>query len=627
VDHLRTLERSRAIRFRIRDSVAQRIHRLYGRRAALVEAMVLGKRGDIPRDLRSQFADAGLAHLLAISGLHVGILTGWVVLVLQWAGIGRRRWLIAAALTWGYVLVLGFPMPATRAAAFVTIYSIARHRQRHPSPVGVLAVAVTAVVHMNPGAVTAVGAWLSVAAVWGTGWGSRMLPPGLRRLRIAKLAASSLGAVLATSPVTAYAFGAVAPIGLLSNLVAIPLAAIAVPGIMASLAFGGILAGGAGLVLLLIERVAAWSAAVPAGHLVGVAGAGFALPWAILLLGVVWLARRQRDVRRLWKRLLLGLAVASWALVVADACPADGRSSGLTIHVLDVGQGDAIAVRTPGDRWVLVDGGPRTRTWDAGQRVVVPFLRRRGADHLASVILTHGDADHVGGVPAVLRSLGATLVLDPGQPLASALYGEYLATVDAMGADWNAARAGDTITVDSVVFAVLHPESEWMEHQFEPNENSVVIHLRYGCFDALLSGDIGHVVERALLRSVPKVEVLKVGHHGSQGSTSLAWLQALEPSAAVISVGRNRFGHPAPTVLELLRSQGIGTWRTDAGGTVTIRTDGRYLRIRQESQGRVRCLIRRLLRSSGSSSSRSGCTLRPPVTLPICSTPSPLPAK
>jgi competence protein ComEC len=259
--------------------------------------------------------------------------------------------------------------------------------------------------------------------------------------------------------------------------------------------------------------------------------------------------------------------------------------------------------------------------------VVVPFLRRRGADHLASVILTHGDADHVGGVPAVLRSLGATLVLDPGQPLASALYGEYLATVDAMGADWNAARAGDTITVDSVVFAVLHPESEWMEHQFEPNENSVVIHLRYGCFDALLSGDIGHVVERALLRSVPKVEVLKVGHHGSQGSTSLAWLQALEPSAAVISVGRNRFGHPAPTVLELLRSQGIGTWRTDAGGTVTIRTDGRYLRIRQESQGRVRCLIRRLLRSSGSSSSRSGCTLRPPVTLPICSTPSPLPAK
>jgi competence protein ComEC len=623
VTRLRELAHSQAWRFRIRATIARRIQQLYGDRAALVEAMVLGRRGDVSRSLRSQFADAGLAHLLAISGLHVGILAGWLVLVLRWIGIGRRRWLVAALLTWGYVLLLGFPTPATRAAAFVTIYSVARHRQRHPPAMGVLAVAVTVVMHVNPGAATAVGAWLSVAAVWGTGWGGRLLPISVRRSALAKLAASSVGAVLATAPITAYSFGAVAPIGLLSNLIAIPLAAVAVPGVMASLAFGEVVAGGAGLALMLIERVAALSASVPGGHIVGVAGAGFALPWVLILVVVVWGARHRRDMTRLRRKLLVGAAVSSWGLVIAAVWQPSGQSNALSLYVLDVGQGDAIAIRTPRGKWLLVDGGPRTRTWDAGRNVVLPFLRRRGVGHLSAVVVTHGDADHVGGIPSVLQSLGADFVLEPGQPLSSSLYGEYLSTVDADGVNWRAARAGDTVTVDSVVLAVLHPDTGWVGRQFEPNENSVVIHLRYGCFDALLTGDIGHVVERALLQSVQKVDVLKVGHHGSAGSTSAEWLQALSPLAAVISVGRNRFGHPAPVVLELLQEHRVPTWRTDEGGMVTINTDGRYLRIEQESEGRLRCLIRRLLRSSASSSSRSGCTLKPPVISPICSTPSP----
>jgi competence protein ComEC len=448
-----------------------------------------------------------------------------------------------------------------------------------------------------------------------------MLPMSLKRSAIAKLAASSLGAVLATAPITAYAFGAVAPIGLLSNLFAIPLAAVAVPGVMASLFFGEVIAGGAGLVLMLIERVAALSASVPGGHFVGVAGPGFALPWVLVLLGVVWGARQRHDLTKLRRKLFVGMVVSSWGLAITAMWPPGGQADALSLHVLDVGQGDAIAIRTPRGKWLLVDGGPRTKTWDAGRSVVVPFLRRRGVGHLSAVVVTHGDADHVGGIPAVLQSLGADFIMEPGQPLSSSLYGEYLATVAGSGADWRAVRAGDTVTVDSVVLAVLHPDTGWVGRQFEPNENSVVIHLRYGCFDALLSGDVGHLVERALLESVQKVDVLKVGHHGSAGSTSAEWLRALAPSAAVISVGLNRFGHPAPVVLELLREHGVQAWRTDQGGTVTISSDGRYLRIEQESEGRVRCLIRRLLRSSGSSSSRSACTLRPPAISPICSMP------
>ncbi len=623
VTHHRELARPPLWRYRVRDTVAERIRRLYGERAALVEAMVLGRRDDIARSVRSQFADAGLAHLLAISGLHVGILAGWLVLALRVLGINRWRWVGAALLTWGYVLLLGFPTPATRAAAFVSIYAVARLRQRHPSPLGVLAVAVGVVLQLNPEAATAVGAWLSVAAVWGTGWGGRLLSARLRRSSLARLIASSFGAVAATAPITAYAFGAVAPVGLLSNLVAVPLATIAVPGVLVSLAGGGIMASGAGLALMCIERVASVAASLPGGHVVGMPGATFAVPWAVGLFGAIWALRRRRSLGRDLRRVMVTGALASWGLVVVTAWPRGDRTNDLTMHVLDVGQGDAIAIRTPRGQWLVVDGGPRRSTYDAGRSVVAPFLRRMGARRLSAVIVTHGDADHVGGIPAVLDAFEVDLLLEPGQPLASEPYREYLATVDAAGIEWQVARAGDTVVVDSVTLAVIHPDASWIAGQLEPNENSVVVHLSYGCFDALLTGDVGHVAERALLNSVGQVDVLKVGHHGSAGSTSREWLRALHPAAAVISVGPNRFGHPAPEVLGLLHEHAVDTWRTDAGGAVTIRTDGRYLRIQQESDGSLQCLIRRLSRSNGSSSSRNGCTPRPPVISPICSMPSP----
>ena len=623
VTRFRTLGQHRSVRFRLRDTVRRRIETLYGERAPLIEAMVLGRRDDIGPALRQEFADAGIAHLLAISGLHVGILAGWLLFLLGWSGVGKWRWPVAAALTWGYVLLLGFPTPASRAAAFLTIFAVARHRQRHPSSAAVLAVAVVVVLLLDPGAATAVGAWLSVAAVWGTRWGNQLLPTRLRRVDWARLLASSCGAVAATSPITAYAFGAVAPIGLVSNLVAIPLAAIAVPGVMASLLLGGILAGGAGLVLFAIERVATVAAAVPAGHITGVAGPGFALPWLALLGASVWVSRRAGSWVRLRRRLLWGVAAGAWSAVAMGLWPTFGDGRALVINVLDVGQGDAIAIRTPRGRWILVDAGPRTSTFDAGRNIVVPFLRRNGARAVTLVAVTHGDADHLGGVPAVLRSFESEMVVESGQPLASGLYGEFHAAIEAGGADWRAARAGDTIVVDSVVLAVLHPTSDWVARQFEPNENSVVIHLSYGCLDVLLTGDAGHVVERALLDIVGEVDVLKVGHHGSAGSTSAEWLEKLRPRAAVVSVGRNRYGQPAPEVLELLQDRGVPVWRTDRGGTVTVRSDGRYLSVGQGEQislwGRLRCRIRRLLRSSGSFSSRSGCTPRPPVISPICS--------
>jgi competence protein ComEC len=638
VHHVRLLPRPRPWRFRIRALVQRRIRVLYGARAGLVDALVLGRRDDVPPGLRQTFADAGLAHLLAISGLHVGILSSWLLLVLKRIGLGEHRWLPTVALTWAYVALLGAPAPAMRAAGFLSLYAVARVRQRHPPLSAIVALSLLVILAIDPRAATSVGLWLSMAAVLGTSWGTRVTS----RLRwshpVARLAASSCGAVLFTAPITAFAFGAVAPVGILANLVAIPLASIAVPAVFLSLVGGGLVAGGAGVALAAVERVAATAAALPGACMTGLPGVRFALPWMLVLGAALYLTGRDGSVlsrprqgRRRLHRLLVLAALGVWGGAVLPVWRGWRGATTLEIHVLNVGQGDAILLRTPSDRWILVDGGPRTARFDAGARVVLPFLRRHGARALAAVFVSHGDADHLGGVPRVLDGTDVGLVVEPGQPLGTALYLEYLATVDARGIEWRVARAGDTITIDSLVLAVLHPRGDWVRDEFEPNENSVVIHLRYGCFDALLAGDAGARVERELHPTVPQVEVLKVGHHGSAGSTTVEWLAELEPEVAVISVGPNRYGHPAPGVLERLAARDVAIRRTDRGGTVTIRTDGRYYSV---DQGRPTTLLRSLLcrirqssRSSGSSSNRSGCILRPPVISRTCSMTLPSPQR
>jgi competence protein ComEC len=638
VDHARVLAGPRALRFRLRDRAARRIERLYGPRAPLVKALVLGARDDLDPKWRQTFADAGVAHLLAISGLHVGIVAAWVALAA--GAVVRREWAawLAVAFTWTYVGLLGLTAPAVRAAALVTVAAAARLRHRHPPPEAILAVTALAVLVADPLAATEVGAWLSVAATWGTGGAVRWLHRRAGRGRggprspVLVLCAASVGATLATAPLAAFAFGSVAPIGVVTNLVVVPLAGLAVPAVFASLLVGGPLAAGAGLVLAAIERVATIASTVPLGRIEGVPGLAFALPWALLLAAVVWAARHPWLPRTGWARAIALGAVGAWAAAAVPALIARSRDRGFAIFVLDVGQGDGIVLRTPHGHWVVVDGGPHTPVEDAGRSIILPFLRRHGVHGLDLVVATHGDADHLGGIPAIIAALVPDLVIEPGQPDGTPLYLAYLRSVDAAGVDWRAARAGDTILLDSVRLAVLHPSTRWMATHLATNENCVVLRVSYGRFDAVLTGDAGIPAESALVKVTRPSEVLKVGHHGSAGATGEAWVEAVRPRVAVISVGaHNRYGHPSPQVLRRLAAHGIAVFRTDRGGTVTIRSDGRYFEVTQGMPPpfpeAMWCWVRRLLPSSGSSSSRNACAPRRRASFPTFSTTSPSPPR
>jgi competence protein ComEC len=245
-----------------------------------------------------------------------------------------------------------------------------------------------------------------------------------------------------------------------------------------------------------------------------------------------------------------------------------------------VGQGDAAAIRTPAGRWVLVDGGPKTPRFDAGSGRVVPFLRRHGANRLSLLVLSHGDADHLGGVPAVLAALPADAVIEPGEAAPKPLYREFLSLVSRRSTSWRAARAGESLEADGVRFRIWHPDSAWLARGEKANENSVVLTVEYGRFRALFPGDAGLPMESLLAGNIGDVTLLKVGHHGSRTATGPEWLRAVRPEICLVSVGRNTYGHPSPRVLADLERAGCEYWRTDLAGDVTVETDGQQVTVR-----------------------------------------------
>ncbi len=564
---------------RLRTWISRTVARLYGARAGLVEALLVGRRGGIDPTLNAEFARSGLVHLLSISGFHVGIVFGWATLILKALRIRRGpAAAAAAAVVFLYVAFLGWPAPAARAALLCGLGSWCAWRQRMPAAVPLLGLTCLGVTLIDPWAVFDLGGWLSAAAFWGalgfTRWSDRAIGTGAGW----RMLFASLGATLATAPLTAASFGSVALAGIGLNFLAVPLAALAVPAVLASVVvapllapFARVLAAGGGLGLAGIEALARVGSVLPLGAIPSAPGPASAIPWVVVLLAALWALGRRNTSRR------AGLRVGwvAGAVGVASLIPAPGWFSadggrGLALHFLSVGQGDAALIRTPSGRWILVDAGPADERKNAGRDVILPFLVRHGVRRLAAFVLSHAHLDHVGGAPAVLRQVPADLILEPAEPVDEPHYLELLDLAAARGYPWRPARAGDSLLIDGVLLKVLHPDTTWARWHDDLNDDSAVLLLRSGSFEALLAGDLGVRAESLLAGRVGRVDLLKVGHHGSRTSSGVPWLRELEPRAAIVSVGVNRYGHPAPEALERLAEAHAEVWRTDRDGTVTV---------------------------------------------------------
>jgi competence protein ComEC len=515
--------------------------------AALAVAMTLGERRDLG-ETYGEFQRAGLAHALALSGLNVAILAGFFVLVLY--RLGHWRYLVTLAILLLYLLLVG-PQPSlVRAVIMGGLVLLGLFLGK--GKVAVLpTLSLALFIHLlfEPYAIFSLSAQLSYLAVLGMALVLPSLPrlEGWRNWLWASVSVT-FAAQLFILPLLLHHFHQLPLVSPISNLLVLPILNLLVPLGFVKLVLGGVLAGPVELLSQLTLALVGWLANGPQLRWGEIGATGFAL----YFLGILpLLAALYRRIGWPWAGALTATAVL--ASLLPQTVP---RAE---LWQLDVGQGDATLIRLPGRVEILVDGG---RDWAYPR--LESALRALGVDDLDLVIATHPDADHVQALPMVMRNFPVgTLVTGPrvrGDELDDALH----QAVRRYRVQVVFARAGAELEIAGANLRFLGPQG----HEVEDNERSLVFVLEYGGRKALFTGDAPVSAEARW--AVEKVDILKVGHHGSDTSTGEQLLQSFQPRVAVIGVGNNPYGHPTRSVLERLSRHGLEIRRTDLEGAVRI---------------------------------------------------------
>jgi competence protein ComEC len=573
---------------RVRARAARAIDKTFGDDAPLARALLIADQRQIPTEMRDRYAAAGLIHMLSISGLHVAVIAAAMELLFQVARLSRKASLFGAFVTTAiYVAVIGAPPPALRSAAMLGAAMASRVWQRPTSPWAAWALGAF-VPLVLPRTAIDVGYQLSVLGMCalvaaGALW-RRHLSTKVNGWKgnLARELVTSLIACAVTAPLVAWVFGRVSLIAPVSNLIAAPVITLAQPILFLALLTAPMhrvavfLAQSVHPLLFLFDWIAWRAASIPGAALTVSTTIVTAILGAVAAVALIVACSSRFPT----KPAIAGVAALA-AMAVAPALPS--RAPGdMELHVLDVGQGDAILVRTDGGNWVLLDAGPAWRGGDAGRSTILPYILRRGGS-LRAFVLSHPHTDHVGGAASVLTALHPRQYWDAAFAGGSEGYIASLAAARKNGIEWHRVHPGDSVRVDGVSISFLAPDSAWTVGLKDPNLASTIALVRFGMVRFLLVGDAERPEEDWLLQhhhDELQAEVLKVGHHGSSTSSSDAFLAAVNPELAVISVGAgNMYGHPSLDVLHALARVGAEVLRTDEAGTIVIRTHGTHLEI------------------------------------------------
>lgn len=532
-------------------------------RRAVILALTVGERSGLTDEQWALLRRTGTSHLMAISGLHIGLVAGLCMLCLRalWPrlpGLGERLAAPRAAALAGlagagaYALVAGLSVPTQRALIMLAVALGAVWLRRPVQPLQGLAAALTLILIIDPLAVLSAGFWLSFGAVaiilygfagrarrpggapaWGRlqlGLALGLLPLGLTYFQQAPLLAP-----LANLLLVPWVGLVVVPLSL-TGVLLLPLASVP----------GGLLLRLADLALAPVWPLLEFLAALPGASWTQHAPPAWSLPLAAL--GVVLLL-----APRGWPGRLPGLVLLAVPVLTPPPRPAEGEA---WLTVLDVGQGLAVVVETRGHDLVF-DTGPRyTADFNAGEAAVLPYLRARGRSRIDTLVVSHGDSDHSGGAAALLEALPVGELLEgPG-----------------FSAGGEPCMAGRRWEWDGVRFELLHPPPGW---NGDENNGSCVLRIEAGGQAALLAADLERAGEGALLagrgRGALRAEVLLVPHHGSRSSSSAAFIAAVAPELAVVSAGyRNRWGFPHPEVVARYRAAGARVLNTVEQGALRV---------------------------------------------------------
>jgi competence protein ComEC len=595
-------EAAAALRAHVRTTIAAAVGRWSPTSAGVVIAILIGDRSGLDQDDERRLQEAGTYHVIAISGGNIALLTALLIAIGRVLRLPPRGTAAASiALLGFYGYLAGLAPSVLRATVAGTVYLAARAVDHRGPAMNALAVAaayaaVTApLTVLDPGFILSFGATVAIVA------GASRLAPAPAHDRDASaahqfarrllkegrsLAAATICAEIALAPIGARIFGRVSFAGLILNFAAIPL--------MSIIQVAGLIAVATAPISMTLASAAGWAAHVGTIALMRSAALVDVAPWLVLdlpppafwTIALWYLACAAVFVSIRPRIRFAGISLAAAVAALLCLSPRVARAYGVPavprgwtrVAVLDVGQGDATIVWPAGSRPLLVDaGGAPGGTFDLGRRVTLPASWAFGVHRLDALVLTHGDPDHIGGAPAILRALAPHEVWE-GIPVPR--HEPLRALRDAAaraGIPWKERRAGDTLTLGAATIHVLNPpEPDW-ERQKVRNDDSIVLEVVIGDVAIVLPGDIGAAVEPAVASAfVPApMVIVKAPHHGSAGSSSRRFIEALHPAAVIFSAGRrNPFGHPAPVIVDRYRRAGAHVFNTADDGAVVVDTDG-----------------------------------------------------
>jgi competence protein ComEC len=562
--------------FEVKRRVADIIKNQYGDNAPLMLALILGDKSELPDEQYSSYKAAGVAHLLSISGLHISLIALAINAALKKLSLaGWAAFFITIAFLLGYAFLTGFPVSVMRALIMFSMMSGAGALGRPADSLTGLMAAFLTLTLANPLYITDAGFLLSFTSVAGL----LMIMPGIwprrgareaKRMRAARTVLAYAGnaialtasAQLGSLPVAAWAFHQYPTYSILSNLIAVPLVAAALP-----FAMSGILLAGTAL-----GNIASSAANICANGLTALSEMAARLPhstinvphwpaWLTALYAPVMFACSPYARNKIWmRRALIAAMPAMCAAAILIAFLS--RGDGLELIFLAAGQADAAIINVSGSAYA-VDVGTGTAAAD--------YFLHCGISP-GGVFLTHPHADHAGGIDDVLALSGSSVLYIPSgwdEVKADKSLGDIKARARAAGWSVEYLSAGDIVALSGgVTVEITNPPRGYAPG--DVNLLSMALVVKYGEGSVYFTGDLPLSNEAAIL---PGCDVLKVPHHGGKGYLSAISLELISPSVAIIPVGRNNFGHPSGATIDLLKGAGVKVYRTDLHGNVTVRVE------------------------------------------------------
>ncbi len=582
--------------YQLRKAILHALHQCLPEKEASVSAgMLIGYTNDMPEEMEEDFRRAGISHVLAVSGANIVFLLLPLLWLLQHMGL-NQRWssAIAFPIMLLYVFSTGLEASIVRAAIMAGVALTGRLLWRKADIYCSLAASAIIILIKNTfllfdiGFILSYGATLSLA-VFGKPIMDRLpvhMPKGVK-----ETLAGTMAAQLGVFPVIVYSFNTLSPVSILSNLLIVPMTGLitvlgAVTALLGNLFLpAGQLTGGiARLVidamLFITESISnlSWaelSIATPGLFII-------ILYYLVLLYVRAGYPRLPKDIGR---SVLAGIMALCGILLIFMCIP----DHSLKIYFADVGQGDCALIRTPEHTNIMIDGGGSINDEKGsytGENIVVPLLYDLNMTEIDIMIATHGHADHIGGLRTVLEKIKVKrLVVADGPDPGMAELVEY---AQSKGIPVDRVKEGALILQENgLILKALYPlEETWLMPQSaatSANEFSLVTRLDYGGFNALFTGDIGMETEKRIIKdgALLECDLLKVAHHGSKYSSDESFLSFADPKLAVISVGRNNYGHPGAEALSRLENQGATVYPTleRAGILVEVKKDENKMRI------------------------------------------------